>query len=733
MPSLQLNEARARFDLLTMISYDVSLDLAADRHTFPSRTSIRFVSDAGTTFLDLKPVRLRAVRLDGRDLSPERLDDGRYPLDLDVGEHELMVEALMPFRNDGEGLHRSTDPADGRDYAYGMCFMDAAPTVFACFDQPDLKAPYTLHVRAPEEWVVLGNAAGRQVESGRWEFEESRPLATYFVTVVAGPWHIVSDEHDGIPLRLTARQSLAKTLDVDADELFTITKQCFDEMHRLFGIRYPFGKYDQAFVPEFNAGAMENPGCVTFRDSLLFSSAVTRSERLGRATTVAHEMAHQWFGNLVTPRWWDDLWLNESFAEYVGNRVTAEVTEYSDALLYRSLTRKNWGLVADSRPTSHPVAGNGATNALAALQDFDGISYTKGESVLAQLARLVGDEVFLGGARDHFERHRFGNATMADLFASWGGAGAGDLADWATAWLRTAGADRLSIDRDSHELVRTPPAGEHVDRSHALSLATWNGSAWTVTPVITSGDRTPISVTDEPAVVDPYDVTWAELVFDEMTAAALPGLVPGMDDARMRASVWITLRNGVHQAALDPARALDILCAGLPTETEDAAVAVLAAWGCEHLLAVVKEPEVARERLHEAFIARCQSSDPRSSLRLAAVQGVIATCTSVEVLRGFLDGGGLPAGTELDRDLRWRVLKRLTQLAGADRTLLDEQLAGEPSALSEVDHAWCRAAIGDEAAKAWAWERFTGAVDANNYVVAAVGAAMWQPDQMVLL
>ena len=238
----------------------------------------------------------------------------------------------MPFRNDGEGLHRSVDPADGKHYVYGMSFMDAAPTIFACFDQPDLKAPYTFHVRAPQDWVVIGNAPGRQVEPGVWEFEQSQPLSTYFVTLVAGPYHVLRDEHDGIPLGLSARASIAADLDKDADELFTLTRQSFDELHRLFGIRYPFGDYHQAFVPEFNAGAMENPGCVTFRDPLIFTSRVTRGIRIARASTIAHEMAHQWFGNLVTPAWWDDLWLNESFAEYLGNRVTADVTEYADVV-----------------------------------------------------------------------------------------------------------------------------------------------------------------------------------------------------------------------------------------------------------------------------------------------------------------------------------------------------------------------------------------------------------------
>ncbi len=405
MPSLLLDEARARFDLLTVTSYDVTLDLR-EEETFTSRTVIDLVSHSGDTFLDLKARELRAIGLDGQQLPTDAWSDGRYPLTLTEGEHQLEVDAVMGFRNDGEGLHRAVDPADGRAYVYQMSFMSAAPSVFACFDQPDIKAPYTLHVIAPEDWTVVANAAGEQVETGRWEFQQTQPLSTYFVTLVAGPYHRIRDEHDGIPLGLLCRSSMAAALDDDADELFTTTKQCFDEFHRLFGVRYQFGKYDQAFVPDFNAAAMENPGCVTFREAYVFTSKVPRGLRVQRAACVAHEMAHQWFGNLVSPRWWDDLWLNEAFAEYMGNRVTAEATEFTEAVAWAATARKNWGLTADARPSTHPVAGNGALDADSALQDFDGISYAKGHAVLTQLAHRLGDDVFFSGVRDHFERHR---------------------------------------------------------------------------------------------------------------------------------------------------------------------------------------------------------------------------------------------------------------------------------------------------------------------------------------
>ncbi|HET7684053.1 MAG TPA: aminopeptidase N [Marmoricola sp.] len=745
--SLQRSEAVERFAVLAPTAYDVSLDLAADTGTFTSRTVLDLRSGSGTTFLDLKPVRLSSIRLDGHELDTAGLRDGRFPLDLTEGEHRLEVEAVMPFRNDGEGLHRATDPVDGRDYVYGMSFMSAAPSIFACFDQPDLKAPYTLHVTAPEDWLVLANASGEHVGDGRWEFAPSRPLSTYFVTLVAGPYHRVEDQHDGIPLGLLSRQSLAGALDQDAPELLTLTRQCFDEFHRLFGIRYPFGKYDQAFVPEFNAGAMENPGLVTFRDPLLFSTRASRSQRVQRATTVAHEMAHQWFGNLTTPKWWDDLWLNEAFAEYMGNRVTAEATEFADAGTWASLTRKNWGLNADSRPTTHPVAGNGAVDADAALQDFDGISYAKGHALLGQLARRVGDGVFFDGVRDHFETHAYGNATMTDLFRSWEKAGAGDLEAWTDAWLRTAGMDRFTLDRAAGELVRTPPdprtGARPADRSHAFAVATWTGAGWERRDVVTDGDRTPLDVDDAPVLLDADDSAWADLAFDDRTAGALPGLFARTTDPLLRTTIWNTVRNAVHQVRLSPGVAVDIIEAGIVGEVQDAALQMMAYWtsydgdgtrGVVHqkLLPVVARPEEARARLNQAFRTRVATAPPGSELQLTAYRAAVSTESDATVLESALSGE-LPDGLELDDDLRWRLLRRLTTLGATDLDQLDRQLAVADNAHNQLAHHWCHARLPAAEAKAWAWQRFTGEATASNYETEAVGTGFWDGSQAALL
>src|SRR5918994_46869 len=310
--SLKHTEARERAALLDVTAYDVALDLDRGEETFGSVSTITVRSRGGPTFLEVQPVSLNAVTVNGKAVDVTRLERGRVPIETDPGENVVVVDAVMRYRHDGEGLHRSVDPADGRHYVYAMTFLDAAPSIFGCFDQPDLKAVWNLRVRAPREWVVLGNSPATQVEPGSWVLAQTLPLSTYLVALVAGPYHVVRSEHHGIPLGLSARASIARHLDDDAEEIFTVTAQSFDEFHRLFGVRYPFGHYHQAFVPEFNAGAMESAGCVTFRDPMIFQSRVLRTQHVVRASTIVHEMAHMWFGDLVTPEWWDDLWLNES-------------------------------------------------------------------------------------------------------------------------------------------------------------------------------------------------------------------------------------------------------------------------------------------------------------------------------------------------------------------------------------------------------------------------------------
>ncbi|WP_372736195.1 aminopeptidase N, partial [Nocardioides sp.] len=718
--SLKRAEAIARKGLLSLTSYDVSLDLAAGQtpgeSRFGSVTVIELESAGGETFLDLKPVALNSIHLDGQALPVDRLERGRYPLHLPAGRHQIRVDATMGYRRDGEGLHRSEDPADGRTYIYGMNFMDAAPSVYGCFDQPDLKAPYTLHVEAPSEWVVIANSpavspqdAGRGVS--RWDFAPTPPLSTYFVTLVAGPYHVIRDEHDGIPLGLSSRMSLASALDRDAEEILTVTRQSFDELHRLFGIRYPFGDYHQAFVPEFNAGAMENPGCVTFRDPLVFSSRASRARHVTRANTIAHEMAHQWFGDIVTPAWWDDLWLNESFAEYLGNRVVAEVTEFDDMVTEVVYGRRQWGLLADQRPTTHPVAGNGASDASAALQDFDGISYAKGSSILRQLNAALGDEVFFGGVIDHLTKHRFGNATMHDLFDSWERAGAAELDGFVSNWLRTAGPDALRFDRSEGLVLRTPPAEHPADRPHTIRAAIGTDGNWSEQDLQIDAPRTPLAGVPAAAAVilDARSQSWVASIPDSETVAALRSLLPAVQDDLLRAGIWDNLRSGFHAGVLDPDDLVDLAVLALPIhDTEDSARRSMH-WLLGWVVPLASEGALAR--LHASALESVRAAVPGAELQLSAFRAVLSTAQDATALERWAAGQDLPQGLDPDLDLRWRALVGLAAQGAIDLERLDAELAAEPTNDARVSHARAHASLPNPQAKAWAWSCFTGEVE----------------------
>jgi aminopeptidase N len=722
----------ARAALLDVTAYDVSLDLDRGTETFGSVTTIDLVSQGGTTFLDVQPVSLASVTVNGTAVDVGLLDRGRLPITTDPGENHIVVDAVMRFRNDGEGLHRAVDPADGQHYVYAMTFLDAAPSIFGCFDQPDLKAVWTLHVRAPRQWTVIGNSPATEVEPGQWDLSTTLPLSTYLVALVAGPYHVLRSEHDGIPLGISARASMARHLDHDAEELFTVTGQSFDELHRLFGMRYPFGDYHQAFVPEFNAGAMESAACVTFRDEYIFESRSVRSQHIFRANVIAHEMAHMWFGDIVTPVWWDDLWLNESFAEYMGARVTASATEFTDAWLHDAYSRHQWGLTADQRPTTHPIAGNGARDASVALQNFDGISYAKGAVVIKQLSRTLGDEVFFAGVRDHFERHKYANATMADLVESWERAAGADLSAFRDGWLLTAGPDRLELDRAAGVVRRTPLPDHPASREHSLTLASAPADApgsWTFARLVVDADEVPVAVTDGPMVLDPHFETWAVTLVDPGSLPSLAVALPATDDPLLRASVWNSVRNAYYHAQLDPADVLDLLEAAMPDEDTDDGIGFTLAWAHGAVVPLAADPMAALARMRDVAARRTGTAAPGSTLQLAAYRSQVAATREADDLRRWLAGTALPDGLELDLELRWRILYRLATIGVADRDELAAALADEPTAVSHEFHARSLAAIPDAEAKAWAWERFTGQVDVPNHELEAVGTGLWQLGQ----
>ncbi len=733
VPPLTHDEARRRASSIRVTGYDVRLDVTAGDEIFVSTTIIRFAAVPGaSTFVDIRPRELSAAQLNGRDLDVGTLADGRLPLAGLAAENELIVEATMAYSHDGEGLHRHVDPADGQSYLYAMSFLDAAPRWFACFDQPDLKAPFTLHVIAPPDWTVLGNGPARSTGPGRWRIQSVHPIATYFATVVAGPYHSIATDHDGIRLGVHASAFLAPALEAEAPEILDVTARCLDEFHRLFGIRYPWGEYHQAFVPDFNAGAMENPGCVTFRDSYVFRSRVTDSERGYRATTIAHEMAHQWFGNLVTMRWWDDLWLNESFAEYLGNRVCDAVTDYRPWVEFGA-RRKAWGYAADRRPSTHPVAANGAEDTKRALTEFDGISYAKGASVLRQLAVRLGDDTMLSGLREYFRAHAYRNATFADLIGAWTSAGASDLGPWATAWLRTPGLDTLYVHSDG-----TAPRVERIgdaDRQHAVVIAAFDDQGRELARQPALAERAVTVPRAGLILPDAGDYTWAKTAFDTDTWQRIADVLPQLDDPLARVTVWNALRLAVADAEVSPARALDIVASAVPSEV-DVLITTTMGWALDTLAGVyipdgAPRTDALRRLAGVADVAR-QRAEPGSGRQLAAARSLVAASEDVGALLAWLGGRAVPPGLVIDEELRWDVVARLASLGAIDATAIDAEFDRDHSTQGLVHAARCRAALPSTEAKAHAWRAMMFDAQRSNYELYALARGFWHPEQTTL-
>ena len=454
MPGTNLTRAEAaeRAKVVSVQSYRVELDLTEDPRTFRARTTVAFTAEPGTsTFIDAITASVESVTLNGVSLNPAEVSDGeRIQLPGLAAQNELVVESTMYYMNTGEGLHRFVDPADGQVYLYSQFEVADTRRMFPVFEQPDLKATFQFCVTAPAEWAVVSNQPTPEpvaVSEGvaRWDFSPTPVMSCYVTALIAGPYlsthdSLVSSDGRTVELGLYARRSLFEHM--DAEEMFEVTKQGFEFFESQFDTPYPFEKYDQLFVPQFNAGAMENAGAVTFVESYIFRSKPAQALVERRAITVLHELAHMWFGDLVTMRWWNDLWLNESFAEYMSTLACAQNTQYTNAWTTFVAGEKSWGYAQDQLPTTHPIKAE-IPDLEAVLVNFDGITYAKGASVLKQLVAWVGQKEFMAGLKRYFDKHAWSNTELSDLMVELEAASGRDLTDWSERWLETAGVNTL--------------------------------------------------------------------------------------------------------------------------------------------------------------------------------------------------------------------------------------------------------------------------------------------------
>ena len=788
MPGTNLtrDEARERARIISVDSYEVQLDLRSALQPvgegegagrFASRTVLRFrCSEPGAdSFADLLAPAVRSVVLNGRALDPAQVFDGaRIALPGLAEDNELVVDADCAYSRTGEGLHRFTDPVDKETYLYTQYEPADARRVFTTFEQPDLKAPFTFTVTAPAHWQVFSNSpAGGDPELVRdgltWKFAPTPRISSYITAVVAGPYHVATDHYsrvleDGrrleIPLGALCRASLAQYF--DADEIFTVTKQGLDFFHEEFDYPYPFGKYDQAFVPEYNLGAMENPGLVTFREEYVFRSKVTEAAYEGRANVVLHEMAHMWFGDLVTMQWWDDLWLKESFADFMGAFAQVEATKYDAGWITFANRRKTWAYRQDQLPTTHPITAD-IRDLEDAKLNFDGITYAKGASVLKQLVAYVGRDAFFEGARRYFKRHAFGNTTLADLLAvlaETSGRGADAMAEWSRAWLETAGVNALTpqVVTDaagvitSFTLLQDAAADYPTLRPHRIAVGLYDPDdsgalvrTHRVEVDVAAGARTEVPELvglARPALVlvNDDDLTYCKIRFDEASLDTLRDGLGDVADPLARALCWSALWNLTRDGLMPARDYLDTVLRFAGRESDIGVLQSLHQQAKSALDTYVVAGTGAREewaaRLAEGALRELRASEPAGDHQLAWARFLAQTATSaadLQLLRGLLAGTARIDGLSVDQELRWSLLHTLTAAGDADEEELALELLRDDTASGKRLQTVCLAARPTAAAKAEVWRLVVDSDELPNALVEAQIAGFQSAAQRELI
>ena len=752
--NLSRAEARARSELIEVDSYEVSLDLrSAEDPEVPgyvSKTVVIFncSSPGAETFLDFIHGGVESVVLNGERLDPAAVVNGsRIRLPGLQRHNRATVIGTALYSRSGEGLHRFTDPADGKTYLYTQFEPADARRVFANFEQPDLKGVFTFTIMAPSDWQVASNAPLSSVEelpgspgtpvSAVRRFAPTARISTYITTVLAGPYHRAQDSWerrlpDGsllrVPLGAYCRAALADAF--DADRIFATTRQGLDFFHDLFDYPYPFGKYEQAFVPEYNLGAMENPGLVTFTEKHVFTSRATIAQYQARANTIMHEMAHMWFGDLVTMSWWDDLWLKESFADYMGSLALVEATEFKDAWVTFANRRKAWAYVQDQLPTTHPIVAD-IVDLEAAKQNFDGITYAKGASVLKQLVAYVGADAFTAAARRYFRQHEYGNTSLADFLAVISGASGRDMGGWAASWLQTSGISaitpELEYDGGSLASVRLvqeatdPVTGLPAERPHRLRVGLYDfdsegalvrcGSveldvAGRVTELPGLAGRR------EPALllVNDEDLSYVKVRFDPRSLRTVLASLDRVADPLARALCWSTLWDMTRDGLLNADSYLAAVERFARAETDNGVLQMLL--DCARTALERYAPAAERDRLRRSVVtllrAQLEAAEPGSDHQLTWARCLAAVARAdpagAEYLAALLDGSSVPEGLALDADLRWRLWQALAATGHADASRLEAELKRDLTASGRAGFTAAMCARPDPAVKAKAWE-----------------------------
>jgi aminopeptidase N len=766
--NLTRDEALERSRLLKVDSYQVQLDLTAGPDRFGSTTLVRFscAEPGAEVFCDLAEAVVNELTLNGSELDLARYDPvaGRISLVGLAGQNELRVVADGSYSHSGQGLHRFTDPADGQVYLHSQFATADAQRVFACFDQPDLKATFEFEATAPAGWQVLSNMAESASEpfdgTRTWHFPATPPVSTYLAAICAGPYYGVADEYLGpegqrIPLRLFCRASLAEHLDAEA--IFDITKRGFGFYQEAFELPYAFGKYDQLFVPEFNLGAMENPGCVTFQEEYLFRSKVTDADYERRANTILHEMAHMWFGDLVTMLWWDDLWLNESFATYAATLAQVSATGWTGAWATFADNSKARAYRQDQLSTTHPIAAD-IVDIRSMEVNFDAITYYKGASVLKQLVAAIGVDDFLAGVRQYFRRHAWGSSTLADLLAALEEQSGRSLSEWSGQWLETAGPNTLRPDFavdpqgrfSSFSVLQSAPADHPTLRSHRIAIGFYSRTGDGPSSLTrlerveldVEGERTEVdalvgSVVPDLVLLNDDDLTYAKVRLDPDSLKIMLSAIGDFADPLPQAVCWTIAWDLVRDAEL-PARAYVALVLSGVASVRSAAIAQT----------LLNQVRVAGQQytdpawrptglpaLAESLLGLIAAAKPGGEEQLGYLQAFVTLASSIEQLQlvgRLLDGSDEMPGLTIDTDLRWALLRRLVVKGRAGHAEIDAELDRDATASGARSAAACRAAIGTAEGKAEAWQRIVSG-ELSNAILKSTLSGFFVPEHAQLL
>lgn len=757
MPGANLTrvEAEERKSIVQYpIQYSVDLDLTQGDTTFVSTSTIQFGAKAGeSTFLDLIADEVTAVTVNGESVEPsEVFADSRIALNNLRERNEVVVTALCRYSTTGEGLHRSVDPSDGNVYLYSQFEVPDARRVYAVFDQPDLKAVFTFSVLAPQSWIVTSNMPVERTEdtdqmtldgtlgtkpaehAKRWTFAPTPTMSSYLTAICAGPyaeWRTTYQNEDGrtIPMAQYCRQSLKDDFAKDVDYLFDITKKGFAFYAKTWGVPYPYAKYDQIYVPEYNAGAMENIGMVTIRDSYVFSSKVTDALAERRVVTVLHELAHMWFGDYVTMKWWNDLWLNESFAEFTSTLATAEATEWHDAWATFCSGEKSWALNQDQLSTTHPIVAP-INDLNDTYVNFDGITYAKGASVLKQLVAYVGRDKFFEGINHYLYRHAYSNATLNDLLTELEGTSGRDLKTWSAQWLEQAGINTIATDLHTAQdgtiseltLHQFAPTDHPVLREHRLAVGFYNEDEESGKVVRT--DRIELDVAGEATTVtgaagkprpqflltNDDDLTYTKLRFDDESLAFATANLYRFDDALARAVIWLALWDMTRDGELAASDFIDTTLKLLSTETESTtfryALACLSTtvW---HYTDRTKRAAIAQHTA-QALLDLAKQAPAGSDMQFQLISayltyGVEGDSAFADTVRGLLSGSRVLEGLELDNNFRWSLVRALSSINAIDEEDIQRELEKKDTTENREFALAARAARATADAKAWAW------------------------------